>query len=271
VVLGFGVMLFEFLDNPSVQFLLVALIAQAIGTATSVFFICVIREKELCKELPPSTPLLNEDELIEESLIDHDSEGHIVLPEERAVEAVEEKEEQPKNEGLLAWFKIPGFYLCCACYVGVRAFNNSFTVLLPFYLVAVLRMGDSADGISFNLALVPLIVYASATLTSSRLSKLYKLIGRKKALVMGTFLGLSGLLGMYFLTPEYSWLVYYYAAFVGVSSGLVLSTGINLISEVVGNKGSQGAFVYGVYSFMDKSIVGLLVFVVTHSPSYSKS
>ena len=49
-----------------------------------------------------------------------------------------------------------------------------------------------------------------------------------------------------------------------------MTTGTNLITDVIGNKGSSGAFVYGVYSFLDKCIVGLAVYVVTHTPSYKK-
>jgi len=125
-------------------------------------------------------------------------------------------------------------------------------VLLPFYLADVIELGDDASGISFNLALVPLIVYAGASLTSSKLSILYSLIGRKKALVIGTMFGLVGLLGMYVLSVEYSHLVYYFAVFVGISSGLVLSTGVNLITEVIGDKGKKGAFVYGFYGLIDQ-------------------
>jgi len=169
----------------------------------------------------------------------------------------------------MMWFKMPSFYICCIVYVGCRAFNNCFGVLLPFYLADVIELGDDASGISFNLALVPLIVYAGASLTSSKLSILYSLIGRKKALVIGTMFGLVGLLGMYVLSVEYSHLVYYFAVFVGISSGLVLSTGVNLITEVIGDKGKKGAFVYGFYGLIDKCVVGGSVYFVTHSGAYS--
>ena len=124
-------------------------------------------------------------------------------------------------------------------------------------------------GLSFNLALVPLLVYASAIISSSRLSALYRLIGRKKTLLIGTVVGCLSLLALYYLTPDFSWVVYYLAVFIGSASGLVVSTGINLISEVVGQKGTKGAFVFGFYSFLDKTLVGLTVALVTHSEAYS--
>ena len=168
------------------------------------------------------------------------------------------------------WFRMPAFYLCCVCYVGVRAYNNCYGVFLAFYLANVLQIGSNGTGISFNIALVPLIIYIFAILTTSQLIKIYKIIGRKKALSIGTAFGAVSLLGMYVLTPEYSGLIYFFAVFRGISSGLVLTTGTNLITDVIGNKGSSGAFVYGVYSFLDKCLVGLLVYVVTHTSSYSK-
>lgn len=168
------------------------------------------------------------------------------------------------------WFKMPSFYLFCLCYVGMRVYYNVFAALTPFYLVDVLEFGsDSEVGLSFNLALVPLLVYATGIVTSNRLSFLYKKIGRKKTLVAGTIMGCGSLLVFYILTPEYSWVAYILSVFMGTSSGLVVSTGINLISEVVGQKSKQGAFVFGFYSFLDKTIVGMTVALVTHSQAYS--
>ena len=149
-------------------------------------------------------------------------------------------------------------------------FYNVFAALTPFYLVDILEMGSGSEvGLSFNLALVPLLVYAVAIITSSRLNLLYKMVGRKKILLIGTILGSLSLLGLYFLTPEFSWIVYILAALIGASSGVVVSTGINLISEVIGRRGKEGAVVFGIYSFIDKTLVGLSIFLVTHSEAYS--
>jgi hypothetical protein len=40
---------------------------------------------------------------------------------------------------------------------------------------------------------------------------------------------------------------------------------------VVGKRGKDGAIVFGIYSFIDKSLVGLTVFVVTHSDAYANT
>jgi len=51
---------------------------------------------------------------------------------------------------------------------------------------------------------------------------------------------------------------------------LLLATGINLISEVVGSKGSTGAFVFGIYSLLDKFSSGIVIFMVGNASAYSK-
>ena len=84
-------------------------------------------------------------------------------------------------------------------------------------------------------------------MVTSQLIKLYKLLGRKKVLAIGTAFGIVSLVGFYVLTPEYSGLIYFFAVFRGISSGLVLTTGTNLVTDIIGNKGNSSAFVYGVY------------------------
>lgn len=61
------------------------------------------------------------------------------------------------------------------------------------------------------------------------------------------------------------------AVVIGVSNALLLNTAINLISEVVGSRGSRGAFVFGIYSFVDKSTVGLLVYFLSNSEAYANT
>lgn len=57
---------------------------------------------------------------------------------------------------------------------------------------------------------------------------------------------------------------------IGVSQSLVLSTGINLISDVVGGKAKKGAFVFGIYSLLDKFSSGIAIFMIGNSEAYSK-
>jgi hypothetical protein len=62
----------------------------------------------------------------------------------------------------------------------------------------------------------------------------------------------------------------YIILYVGASQSLVLSTGINLISDVVGAKAKTGAFVFGIYSLLDKFSSGIAIFLIGNSLAYSK-
>ena len=79
------------------------------------------------------------------------------------------------------------------------------------------------------------------------------------------------MLVVYVLSSDFSWVIYYVAGFVGCSQAFVLSTGINLISEVVGKKSSKGGFVFGFYSFIDKCLIGVAIYLVSNSEAYSNS
>lgn len=50
---------------------------------------------------------------------------------------------------------------------------------------------------------------------------------------------------------------------------MVLSTGINFISDVVGTKSKTGAFVFGIYSLLDKFSAGIAIFVVGSTSAYT--
>ncbi len=56
--------------------------------------------------------------------------------------------------------------------------------------------------------------------------------------------------------------MYPIAILMGVSQSIMLNTSINLIGEVVGLRGDQGAIVYGFYSFFDKSANGLALYII---------
>ena len=61
------------------------------------------------------------------------------------------------------------------------------------------------------------------------------------------------------------------AIFVGLSQTLVLSTGINLISDVIGTNSSDGAFVFGIYSLLDKISSGVAIYFIISSSEFDKS
>jgi Na+/melibiose symporter-like transporter len=92
-----------------------------------------------------------------------------------------------------------------------------FGTLLPFFLIDVLKMGGSGDDshVSYNIALVPMIAYASSVVVSTRLNWFYNTFGRKKALFLGTALCLGCLMGMAFISEDSAWVMYILALFIG--------------------------------------------------------
>ena len=58
--------------------------------------------------------------------------------------------------------------------------------------------------------------------------------------------------------------MYGVSPFIGVAQAITLNTGITLISDVIGLKGSSGAFVFGAYSFLDKISSGIVLFFCSY-------
>ena len=119
---------------------------------------------------------------------------------------------------------MPKFYLFGLYYMGVRLYTNLYATLLPFYLIDVVGMGsDDPNKVSFNLALVPMLSYLASVLVSTRLNWFYKNIGRKKAIFLGTVIGLVCLASMAFLKPKHNWLMYIIAPFLGKTTNMQAS------------------------------------------------
>jgi len=149
--------------------------------------------------------------------------------------------------------------------------------LLPFYLVYVLELGSSwgfdpdkdvhvaPSKIPFVVALIPLLIYLSSVCTSFVLSKFYEKFGRKIALMTGGVLCAGCATFLIFLNKEFSWPIYGLAVLIGMAQSMMLATGINLISEVIGTKGEQGAFVFGIYSLLHKFSTGIAILFITSS------
>lgn len=97
----------------------------------------------------------------------------------------------------------------------------------------------------------------------------YERIGRKLSLVVGTAIGVISFVLLGFLREENSDLMYLLAIFIGISQSMILSTGINLISDVIGTKTDTGALVYGLYSFLDKLSTGLFIYYISNSLIFS--
>lgn len=167
------------------------------------------------------------------------------------------------------WFKLPLFYVFGVCYMGVRVYCNVFGTLLPFYLIYVLKMGtEQVDQVPFTMALVQLLIYASSVSVNLFLLRIYDKFGRKRALLGGGFLCLAAAVGMIFIRPSMTWPIYLIALSIGIAQSMTLSTGVNLISEVIGSRSKKGAIVFGMYSLLDKFASGIIIFAISSSSQF---
>jgi hypothetical protein len=55
----------------------------------------------------------------------------------------------------------------------------------------------------------------------------------------------------------------------GIIQPIMPLTAINLMSEVIGTKGDQGALVSSIYSFVEKIVVGVVVYLVTSTERFN--
>jgi len=94
-------------------------------------------------------------------------------------------------------------------------------------------------------------------------------IGRKNSLIAGTIISTISLGLLYLLDSSNGNWIYFLAIFIGFSQSLILTTGINLISDVVGSKSESGAIVFGIYSFLDKISAGIIIFFIAQLSCFS--
>ena len=144
-----------------------------------------------------------------------------------------------KKESIWHWFKMPKFYLFGVCYMSVRIYTNLFGTILPFYLTDVLGMvSKDKDKISFNIALVPMIIYGASVATSTQLNKFYDIFGRKKALFFGTAICIGCLAVLAFLQASASWVIYILSLFIGTN--VSNSRCFSVVGVVDGDKSDIG-------------------------------
>jgi len=295
-VLGFAVVLFEVLNDAFLQFKTLALGALGLGFVASLIFMMTVNEKQLtqdCKDIKKQLKLQAqldpaEAERIKLLRISMDSrrytEDENTTPLYPAGETLAEQnkiwnEEDPQPRRRLSsthadedavswthWFKVPAFYLYGTVYMGVRMLVNVQSSLIIFYLEVILKIKneDEEGGLPKEFAIIPMIVYLSSTIVSSGLKTVYEKIGRKKAFTLGAFAALIGTTIMMFLDESSRKFIYPLAIVIGIGQSISLNTGISLIGEVVGSKGSSGAFVFGAYSLLDKFSCGIVLYLVVN-------
>ena len=151
-------------------------------------------------------------------------------------------------------------------YMMARIAFNCLATIWPFYLQIVCGfVGNGNSPTSVQLAIVPLVNYVSSMLFSIFLQAKFTqaLQSRVKPIMLSAVLIIVGSLPLALLSPASTWstkwLVYPCAAVQGVGTAILLNTSTSIISDVIGTNQSSSAFVYGMYSFLDKFANGFLI------------
>ena len=165
------------------------------------------------------------------------------------------------------WLKRTDFYSYMVVYMCVRLSINVTSSMIPYFLDKVLGYNKGPHGETSIYISVILIISMSGSVINSMIIQKY-VLKSKNRLVMIMWSGLFvsiGCLPIIFLNEENRWVIYILSFLFGIGFSLGLSTASNLINDVVGSKGKQGAFVYGSYSFSDKISCGIVLYFFTTS------
>lgn len=146
-----------------------------------------------------------------------------------------------------------------------RVSLNVTATVMPLYLTETLGfVGEGTIDTSFAIAAVPLYAYICSMIFSvfgqSSLQARYK-SRRVPMLLAFVFTCVSSIPML--LLDKVDWckqLVYPCACIQGIGIALMLNTSTSMISDVIGTQTKSAAFVYGVYSFVDKTANGLFLF-----------
>ncbi|XP_018334072.1 major facilitator superfamily domain-containing protein 12 isoform X2 [Agrilus planipennis] len=181
---------------------------------------------------------------------------HLGINEENQYSINNVRAGQPKRHvfDLLSRIEV---YQVALTYMSTRLFVNLSQVFIPLYLHETLNMAASA------LALIPLIMYLGSFLTSIAVEKINRGFGRKIAYVTGTLIGVSACVWIQFGSKSFAMYdIYPISLLFGIGGSIILVTSLGITADLIGDKTSSGAFVYGVMSFTDKIANGIAVVII---------
>jgi len=164
---------------------------------------------------------------------------------------------KPLKKGLRSckWLKKPAFWLTGLNYMCTRLFTNLSQVYIVFYVVETLKMSDTAR------ATIPLTVYASCFLATFPQKTLFRHIGRRRSYFVGALFGIAACIGFLFLQQN-SNLVYLVSVILGFANSTLMVVSVSLEADLIGDDLRSNAFVYGLMSFGDKILNGVVVVLI---------
>lgn len=154
--------------------------------------------------------------------------------------------------------KMSSLYIIGVLYMTARLFFNILQMFIVFYVTDTLKLSK------INIALVPLVILLSGFATSLIIKPLNVRYGRKISHFIGLILGVFVSLVVLLEPPSATVLLMTYgvAILYGISSTVIQVTSFGMAADFVGDDINNGAFIYGILSFADKTsngVVGCLI------------
>ncbi|XP_072396360.1 major facilitator superfamily domain-containing protein 12-like isoform X2 [Diabrotica undecimpunctata] len=145
-------------------------------------------------------------------------------------------------------------------YMSSRLFVNLSQVFIPLYL------HETLDSAASSLALVPLVMFIGSFVASLFIEWINRHLGRKLTYILGTIFGLVGCIWIKFGYGEnyINYCIYAVAILIGAGGSIVLVTSLGITTDFIGEDTHNGAFVYGVMSFIDKLANGIAVVIIQY-------
>ena len=155
------------------------------------------------------------------------------------------------------WLRVPDFWRVMGVYTLVRLSVNISQVYLTFLVTETLAMSQQA------VAITPLLLYLAQLLSTALSRRIAVRLGRKRSIFAGSALTMAACTSMLLVQPGASAPVVYGSVLL-LGAGLALSmvVSVSLEADLVGNRLSSAAFVYGACSFADKLSSGVFVLAV---------
>ena len=157
-----------------------------------------------------------------------------------------------------SWFGHREFFVCAFIYMCSRVVVNVSQVFLPFFVLDALGLSN------VYITILPCVTYVSSMVAAGVMQRLNRQLGRVVVFLGGFGLAVAGLLGMLFLPAHapWKWLVYPCCVLVGLGNGTIMVCCTQLTSDLIGSRTNFAAFVFGSFSFTDKLVTGVLLFVL---------
>jgi len=250
-------LIFYFIKDKYLQYSILSLICIGVGLISSLIFIIFCQEVKLSKNISSYYEQAKLS-VLHGSFMNYQT----IIPKHQ--EANLENSMNQNKYGVSYWLKKPLFYQYIIIYMLVRLSINVTCSMLPYYMENILKVKKTPEG---GTPIEISILYITSTLgciinslfLQTFLEKYIKC--RWKMMITAFLFVFFGSSPIVLIDNKTLLLIFPLSFIFGIGFSLGLSNASSLINDVVGSKGSSGAFVYGAYSFTDKLACGILLFI----------